>query len=175
MDSYFGGIWKDDYVGQLKYSGDAVVDYVKQLSPSSVLDVGCGYNRLRDRIPGLVGIDPYNKEAHLHMSLEEYYQYEFPPADVVLCLGSINFGDEKNIDRQIDMLDKLFLKDIIFRVNPGIAHDWANDDIGGITWYDWTTDKINKIAEEYHYNLTLLKEEHTSQGHLRYFFHYAKY
>ncbi len=33
----------------------------------------------------------------------------------------------------------------------------------------------NKIAEEYHYNLTLLKEEHTSQGHLRYFFHYAKY
>ena len=70
---------------------------------------------------------------------------------------------------------KLFLKDIIFRVNPGITHDWANDDIGGITWYDWTTDKINKIAEKYHYNLILLKEEHTSQGHLRYFFHYAKY
>ncbi len=175
MDSYFGGIWKDDYVGQLKYSGDAVVDYIKQLSPSSVLDVGCGYNRLRDRIPGLVGIDPYNTEAHLHMSLEEYYQYEFPPADTVLCLGSINFGDEKDIDRQIDMLDKLFLKDIIFRVNPGITHDWANDDIEGITWYDWTTDKINKIADEYHYNLVSLKEEHTSQGHLRYFFHYAKY
>jgi hypothetical protein len=175
MESYFGGIWKDDYVGQLKHSGDAVVDYINKLSPSSVLDVGCGYNRLKDRVPGLVGIDPYNKEAHLHMSLEEYYEYEFPPADVVLCLGSINFGTEEDIDKQISMLDKLFLKDIIFRVNPGIAHDWANTNIDQIQWYDWNIEKINKITEEYQYNLISLKEETTSQGHLRYFFHYAKY
>jgi|TARA_B100000900_G_scaffold363402_1_gene337351 hypothetical protein len=174
MESYFSGIWKDDYVSLLKHSGDALIDYVNKLSPSSVLDVGCGYNRLRDAIPGLVGIDPYNSEAHLHMSLEEYYQYEFPPADTVLCLGSINFGSEKNIDEQISMLDKLFLKDCIFRVNPGIEHSWSNE-WKDIEWYDWNIEKINKIAIEYRYKIKSLEEEYTSQGHKRYFFHYAKY
>jgi len=70
------------------------------------------------------------------------------------------------------MLDKLWLKECIFRVNPGIAHDWAEHD--GITWYQWEKEKINNIAASYNYNLECLEEETSPQGHLRYYFRYTK-
>ena len=56
---FFGEIWKpqtDDY----SYTGWALVDEVKKLNPRAVLDVGCGYNQFKERIPNLIGIDPYN-------------------------------------------------------------------------------------------------------------------
>jgi hypothetical protein len=172
MESYFGGVWKDHNFEGYEYSGYQVVEHVNAQKPSSVLDIGCGYNRFRNCIPGLIGIDPYNSEAHLRLSLEDYYAYDFPPADIALCLGSINFGDEETIDSQIKMLDKLWLKECIFRVNPGIAHDWAEHD--GITWYQWKKEKINSIASSYNYNLACLEEETSPQGHLRYYFRYTK-
>ena len=95
--------------------------------------------------------------------------------DVVLALGSINFGDESVIDNQMKIIDKIFDREAIFRVNPGIPHDWADvADIQGIHWYPWTKDKIYAIADHYKYNVKRLEEEHVSQGHLRYFFIYTK-
>ena len=107
MDSYFNGIWKDTNYQFLKYSGYSLVDYVNNQRPDSVLDVGCGYNRLKGKIHNLIGIDPYNDCADMKISLETLVTdptdpiYEKSAFDIVLCLGSINFGDEKNIDNPI--------------------------------------------------------------------------
>jgi len=167
MNSYFNGIWKDTNYKFLKYSGYNLVDYVNSKKPSSVLDVGCGYNRLKSLIPNLLGIDPYNDAADIKVSLEEYRSVPF---DMALCLGSINFGDEKTIDNQIDKLHTLWRREAIFRVNPGIPHKGVE----GIVWYPWTQEKIFSIAEKYNYTLKDLKMEYTEQNDLRYFFIYTK-
>ena len=171
LESYFSGVWKDQDFENLKYSGYQLVDYVNNLKPRSVLDVGCGYNRFKNKIHKLIGVDPYNKAADIPLPLEKIcttMKY-----DVVLALGSINFGDESVIDNQMDIIDKIFDREAIFRVNPGIPHDWA--DYGDIVWYPWTLDKIHSIAAKYDYWIKKLHAEYTEQGHMRYFFVYSRY
>jgi len=167
MESYFNGIWKDTNYQYLEHSGYSLVDYVNSKNPSSVLDVGCGYNRLKGKINNLVGIDPFNDAADIKTSIEEYKSV---PYDIALCLGSINFGDEKTIDNQIEKLHTLWRREAIFRVNPGIPHKGVE----GIVWYPWTQEKIFSIAEKYNYTLKDLKMEYTEQNDLRYFFIYTK-
>ncbi len=167
MESYFNGIWKDTNYQYLEHSGYSLVDHINSKKPSSVLDVGCGFNRLKGRINNLVGIDPYNDAADIKISIEEYNSV---PYDIALCLGSINFGDEKTIDNQIDKLHTLWRSEAIFRVNPGIPHKGVD----GIEWYKWTPEKIYSIAEQYKYGIECLQMEYTKEKDLRYFFIYTK-
>ena len=75
----------------------------------------------------------------------------------------------------MSLIHVLFRKEAIFRVNPGIPHDWADvADIQGIQWYPWTKEKIYSIANQYKYNVKEFEEESVLQGHLRYFFIYTK-
>ena len=170
MESYFNGIWKDQNFESLKYSGYQLVDYVNAQKPRSVLDIGCGYNRFKNKIHKLIGIDPYNKAADIPLPLEKICtSMKF---DIVLALGSINFGDESIIDNQMEIIDKLFEREAIFRVNPGIPHDWA--EYGDIVWYPWTKKKINNIASRFDYTIKCFETEHVIQGHERLFFIYTK-
>ena len=171
MESYFSGVWKDQNFKNLKYSGYQLVDYVNNQKPRSVLDIGCGYNRFKNKIHNLIGLDPYNKAADIQLPLEKICTST--KYDIILALGSINFGDESVIDDQIDIIDKIFDREAIFRVNPGIPHDWA--DYGDIVWYPWTLDKIHSIATKYDYWIKKLHAEYTVQGHMRYFFVYSRY
>ena len=171
MESYFSGVWKDQNFKNLKYSGYQLVDYVNNQKPRSVLDIGCGYNRFKNKIHNLIGLDPYNKAADIQLPLEKICTST--KYDIILALGSINFGDESVIDDQIDIIDKIFDREAIFRVNPGIPHDWA--DYGDIVWYPWTLDKIHSIATKYNYWIKKLHTEYTVQGHMRYFFIYSRH
>ena len=176
MDSYFNGIWKDTNYQFLKYSGYNLVDYVNNQRPTSVLDVGCGYNRLKGKIRNLVGIDPYNDCADMKISLEQLVTdptdpiYEKSAFDIVLCLGSINFGNEENIDNQLRLLHPLFRNEMIFRVNPGIPHSGVE----GIEWFGWSQKKVYEVARQYNYTVKDLKMEYTEQNDLRYYFVYGK-
>ena len=169
MESYFNGIWKDTSIECYEHSGYTLVDYINNQKPSSVLDIGCGYNRFKGKINNLVGIDPYNDAADIKVSIEDYNTV---PYDIVMCLGSINFGDEKTIDNQLEKIHTVFRREAIFRVNPGIPHDWA--DYGDITWYPWSVDKINNIASRFNYTIKCLETEQVKQGHKRLFFIYTK-
>ncbi len=171
MESYFSGVWKDQNFKNLKYSGYQLVDYVNNQKPRSVLDIGCGYNRFKNKIHNLIGLDPYNKAADIQLPLEKICTST--KYDIILALGSINFGDESVIDDQIEIIDKIFDREAIFRVNPGIPHDWA--DYGDIVWYPWTLDKIHSIATKYDYWIKKLHAEYTVQGHMRYFFVYSRH
>jgi len=168
MEEYFSDIWQDENFDNLKYSGYQLVDYVNSKDPKRVLDVGCGFNRFKGKINNLWGIDPFNNAADHKISLEKY---QGSKVDIALCLGSINFGDEKNIDAQIKILDAIWTKECIFRVNPGLKHTWRDEkDYREIIWYPWTIDKIYQIKKQYNYDLYCLEEEYTVYGHLRYFF-----
>ena len=98
--------------------------------------------------------------------------YNTVPYDIALCLGSINFGDEDTIDRQIDKLHTLWRREAIFRVNPGIKHTGVKYE--NIEWYPWTQKKIYDIAKQYNYVVKDMKIEHTDKNELRYFFIYTK-
>ena len=169
MESYFNGIWKDTSIECYEHSGYTLVDYINNQKPSSVLDIGCGYNRFKGKINNLVGIDPYNDAADIKVSIEDYSTV---PYDIVMCLGSINFGDEKTIDNQLEKIHTVFRREAIFRVNPGIPHDWA--DYGDIVWYPWTKEKINNLASRFNYTVKCIETEHVKQGHERLFFVYTK-
>ena len=172
MKSYFSGKWSDMSLDSYEWSGYRLVDEVNSQKPRSVLDVGCGFNRFKGKINNLMGIDPYNDYADIKVSLEDY---KAGPVDIVLCLGSINFGDESVIDNQIEILHELWYKKAYFRVNPGLKHTWHDKgDWDGIVWYDWSRSKIDSIVDKYKYTLDRFEEELTIQGHRRYYFELSK-
>ncbi len=172
MESYFSGKWSDSSFDSYKWSGYRLIEEVNSHKPRSVLDVGCGFNRFKGKINNLLGIDPYNDYADIKVSLEDY---KAGPVDIALCLGSVNFGDDYTIDKQIEILDGLWYKKAYFRVNPGMEHTWHDKaDWDGIVWYDWSRKKVDSIVGKYKYNLDRFEEEYTTQGHLRYYFEFSK-
>ena len=62
LKEYFGGVWKPDWA-KFEQSGYQLIEKINDLKPESVLDIGCGYNQLNEKIPNLFGIDPYNSAA----------------------------------------------------------------------------------------------------------------
>ena len=92
VEQYFSGIWKPDWA-KFEHSGWGLIDKINKLEPTSVLDVGCGFNDLKNKIPNLYGIDPYNDKADEKVSIENF-NCGTKQWDVVLALGSINFGSE---------------------------------------------------------------------------------
>ena len=53
LSEYFSGIWQDQNFECLQYSGYQLVNYVNDQTPSSVIDIGCGYNRFKGKIKNL--------------------------------------------------------------------------------------------------------------------------
>ena len=55
LKEYFGGIWKPDWA-KFEHSGYKLIEKINDLQPESVLDIGCGYNQLKEQIPNLYGV-----------------------------------------------------------------------------------------------------------------------
>ena len=92
---FFGEIWKPQ-TDEYSYTGWQLVDEVKKLNPRAVLDVGCGYNQFKERIPNLIGIDPYNNMSDYQVDILEYANVD-EHFDAIIALGSINFNSLEDI------------------------------------------------------------------------------
>ena len=153
LNNYFSTIWQSN-LDQYKYSGWALVDKIQPRE--QVIDIGCGFNEFKSRIPDLIGIDPANDRADYKISIEE-----FDPVkryDVAFCLGSINFGNESNILNQIGIVvNALKPKSRIYwRCNPGLA-DHNNNKCKLIDFYPWTIEKHVEFSELFGYKLTVAR------------------
>mgnify|MGYP001158359996 FL=1 len=147
LANYFGnkGNWKPDNK-QFKATGTELIDKVNALNPQSVLDIGCGYNLLKSKIQNLWGIDPYNSHADEMIDL-----MDFPSTtmyDVVLVLGSINFGCEESIKEKLAKAVSLCEPrgHIFFRVNPGLEHRRAGAE--WVDFFEWSPKKLEDFALE---------------------------
>lgn len=145
LELYFSKIWQPD-MKKWKYSGLKLVDEVNALRPRSVLDVGCGYNEFRGKIHNLTGIDPYNDRADHKISI-----MDFKPNrrfDVILCLGSINFGSRDKITAEIAKTVLLLEQGgtMFFRVNPGMNHD--RPEARWIEFFAWNVPFIIELARQ---------------------------
>jgi len=156
------------------HSGESVVKEVNALHPRFVVDVGCGYNLLKGKIPNLVGIDLVNSHADLMCDMLEA-PLAVEAFDVALALGSINFGDEDLIKAQIAKVLS-WLKPggrLFMRVNP-------NTLTSTIQYYPWTRQKIMEFTDLFGLDLeTGIADDQdvlavVPEAGLRYYFRWRK-
>jgi SAM-dependent methyltransferase len=156
LHRYFSKYWDND-MKKWKYSGLALIDEVNSLKPRSVLDVGCGYNEFKGKINNLIGIDPYNKNADLQVSAIEYKTDQ--KFDVILCLGSVNFGSRDKIIAEVGKCVNLLSKGgtMFFRVNPGVQHD--KPEAKWIEFFGWNVPFIIELAEMFNLQILDIRDD----------------
>ena len=145
LHKYFSEIWQPK-LKKFKFSGLKLIDEVNALDPRAVLDVGCGYNEFKGKIKNLIGLDPYNTHADLQIKIEDYSTDQ--KFDVILCLGSINFGTHDKIMRELQVCKNLLADDgkMFFRVNPGLEHEAPESKY--INFYPWNVYTNTEIAKQ---------------------------
>ena len=156
LDRYFSKYWQND-IKKWKYSGLALVEEVNSLKPRAVLDVGCGYNEFRGKINNLIGIDPYNNKADLKVGTLEYKTLQ--KFDVILCLGSVNFGSRDKIIAEVGRCVDLLANGgtMFFRVNPGVQHDKPEAD--WIEFFAWNVPFIIELSEMYNLKILDIRDD----------------
>ena len=165
LHNYFSKYWEND-IKKWKYSGLALVDEVNNLKPRAVLDVGCGYNEFRGKIHNLTGIDPYNDRADLQVSTLEYRTEQ--KFDVMLCLGSVNFGDRDKIIAEIGRCVDL-LEDggtMFFRVNPGVQHN--KPEAKWIEFFAWNVPFMIELSEMFNLKVLDIRDDSNQRKYFIY-------
>lgn len=187
LELYFTKYWDGSKSLTYEKTGESLIEKVNALNPESVLDVGCGLNLFKGKIKNLVGLDPYNSAADINQDLFHYCMSNPDKQhDVIICLGSINFGPRDKILYEVDMLDKLTKSGgyQFWRVNNrtrvGIPEldDYAFDKFPLaqlIDFYEWDRGLVDQIAELYNYELVEYGHEKSSVGNERAYFTFYKY
>lgn len=139
--NYFKNVWRNNNHSNFEnyyYSGYTLCEKIDD--NELVLDVGCGLNHFKGKL-NVIGIDPAFTEADYMVTLDEFEHIEL--FDVILCLGSINFGDDEIIDKQFIKLKSLLKPKgrIYFRFNKG-NHDHGNPEFEQINVYPWDVDRL---------------------------------
>ena len=152
---FFGEIWKPQ-TDEYSYTGWQLVDEVKKLNPRAVLDVGCGYNQFKERIPNLIGIDPYNNMSDYQVDILEYANVD-EHFDAIIALGSINFNSIEDIRVRLANCNKLLAKGgkMFFRVNPGIQHKNGR----WVEVFEWSFEVAHNFAKEFELELETFKQD----------------
>ena len=165
LHKYFSKYWEND-IKKWKYSGLALVDEVNSLKPRAVLDVGCGYNEFRGKIDNLTGIDPYNERADLLVSTLDYKTDQ--KFDVMLCLGSINFGDRDKIIAEVGRCVDLLADGgtMFFRVNPGVQHN--KPEAKWIEFFAWNVPFIIELSEIFNLKVLDIRDDSNQRKYFIY-------
>ena len=165
LHKYFSKYWEND-IKKWKYSGLALIDEVNSLKPRAVLDVGCGYNEFRGKIDNLIGIDPYNDQADLQVSTLEYRTNQ--KFDVIMCLGSVNFGSRNKIiaemGRCVDLLEDGGT--MFFRVNPGVQHN--KPEAKWIEFFAWNVPFIIELSEMFNLKILDIRDDSNQRKYFIY-------
>jgi len=165
LHKYFSKYWEND-IKKWKYSGLALIDEVNSLKPRAVLDVGCGYNEFKGKIDNLIGIDPYNDKADLQVSTLEYRTDQ--KFDVIMCLGSVNFGSRDKIiaemGRCVDLLEDGGT--MFFRVNPGVQHN--KPEAKWIEFFAWNVPFIIELSEMFNLKILDIRDDSNQRKYFIY-------
>lgn len=153
LNDYFGNTWKGSFQ-DYTYSGYALLKHVTR--NHRVLDVGCGDNPFKGKLPNLVGVDPANKNADVMTEIENYQTEQ--KFDVAFCLGSINFGTDDIVEAQIAKVVSLLTPcaRIFWRCNPG-QQDHDSELCKQIDFYPWTFEKQIELADKFGFKIVELR------------------
>jgi hypothetical protein len=152
---FFGEVWKPR-TEQYQWTGWRIAEEICRAGPKNVLDVGCGYNPFKGRIPGLVGIDPYNNCADFQVDILDY-RVEPESYDHIIALGSINFNSREDIELRFGATVNLLAPGgrLWMRVNPGHSHKngpW-------VEIFPWSFEIAYEFAKNYNLRLETVKQD----------------
>lgn len=149
LNNYFANHWQSS-IEHYVYSGLNIIEKIP--TEARVLDVGCGTNPFKGLIKNLVGIDPARQEADIITTIEDYKPTEL--FDIAFCFGSINFGNDTTILKQISsVVNCLKEKSTIYwRCNPGL-YDHKNKLCEKIDFYPWTFERLSFYANFFGYTM----------------------
>jgi hypothetical protein len=136
------------------HSGMNLIDEVNALDPDLVIDVGCGHNRFKGHIKNLIGFDPQPFPMADIQSDIQSINFREESADVLLVLGSIQFGTKEDVANDFNKVVK-WLKPggyIVMRT----LYEFKEEEIPySDVHYVWTDDDIKELGESN--NLTMVK------------------
>lgn len=143
--SYWGGFRSFKHY---KHTGKNLIEEVNLLDTDLVIDVGCGHNRFKGYIKNLIGFDQEPFPFVDIVSSIENINFRNESADVVMALGSIQFGNKNFVRSQ--------MKKIASWTKPGgfiimrTMKDWfrTEDYPHKESHYIWTNEDIDNIAKE---------------------------
>ena len=160
LNQYFSETWTGD-IASYQYSGFKLLEHIR---PSDrVIDVGCGDNPFKGKIPNLVGVDPANSKADVMLPIEDYETDE--KFDIAFCLGSINFGTHEIIEGQIAKIVSLLTPcgRIFWRCNPG-RKDHNNKLCEEIDFYPWTFELLEDYARQFGFKVVDARMDRNSRN-----------
>jgi hypothetical protein len=152
LNNYFSKVWhrKNGDIPQFDKTG---LSLISKIQPGeTVVDIGCGTNPFKGHIPNLLGIDPAFDSADIKCTIDEFTtDIKF---DVAFCLGSINFGDVDDIERQIAKITTLLKPRarIYWRCNPGLQ-DHQNEECKLIPFYSWSIQEHIRLSDLFKFKL----------------------
>ena len=134
------------------YSGPNLIDEVNALNPSKVVDVGCGTNYFKNKIKNLIGFDAI---AHPDLDFQSEIKdakFESNSVDVVLALGSLQFGNRDYTYRDLKTVLNWVRPGghIIMRLRPFTTE--AKSAISEMP-YIWSDQWIEQLNKEFQLNI----------------------
>ena len=155
VKEYFGKHWTSR-TSTYKYSNHSIAEKIKP--HERVIDIGCGFNEFKPIIQNLVGIDIVNPKADIIIDLEHYKCKD--KFDVALCLGSIQYGDDNDMTRQIGKVANILkpTSRIYWRSNTGVR-DHKNEMVKIVPYYPWTKQKHEQYAEKFGFTLDFIADD----------------
>ena len=164
-----GTYWTQQLKWNTRRTGQKLLEYINTIQdqspqvPLKILDVGCGENEWKSKLGGrLLGIDPFHHNADIRMGINEFaslkeHQNKY---DIVLALGSINFGDQVEISKQVSNVVNLTKPGgkIFWRCNPGITHD--NEHAKWVDFFNWSEEYIMDISEKVNCTVNEISWDH---------------
>lgn len=144
LNDYFENHWKPSLTAYHASSYENIAKNI--LDTQYLLDVGCGDNPFKHLVKNSYGIDPANNAADEKISIENFVSTK--KYDVITCLGSINFGDEEIISKQIEKVVSCLSNEgrIFWRLNPG-RKDHDNELCNRVPFFPWTFEKLKEFSE----------------------------
>ena len=148
LNDYFRHHWNPS-LDAYTYSAYNIIA-TKIMPHEWLLDVGCGANPFKELVKNVIGIDPARDEADVMVTIEDFYASK--KFDVATCLGSLNFGDDGTVGRQISKVVSCLkpTSRIYWRLNPG-RKDHASEKCKGISFYPWSFKRLQTFAELHDY------------------------
>lgn len=134
-----------------KNSGVNLIAEVNALNPDLVIDAGCGHNVFKGHIQNLIGFDLVEYPFVDIVSSIEDINFRKESADVVLALGSVQFG---NKDKVINNVGKLvsWAKPGGYIVMRVLKDQFESGEYGKKLTnyrYFWSEDDIQEIGKMY--------------------------
>jgi len=144
---------RDNFMRNLKYSGYRILDKIG--ADESILDIGCGKNLFKSYRSNVLGIDPVYDEADIKIAFQDFETTE--KFDVILCLGSLHFGELEDIVFLTGKLTSM--------IKPGGKVFWRCA-ASSEAWfqYAWTKQVHHDLAEQFGYSIVELEDDYVGDG-----------